>query len=63
MANFDWSRYKRQDFKALQQLIELLEENDVPEETDLIDQIDLDALLEAIDTTPNAANFPLLNET
>lgn len=25
MANFDWSRYKRQDFKAQQQLIELIE--------------------------------------
>lgn len=46
----------------MQQLIELLEENDVPEEADLIDQIDLDALLEANETTPDAVNFPLLNK-
>lgn len=61
MANYDWSGYKRQDFKALQQPIEL-EEINVSEEVDLIDSIHLDTLLATNKMANNAANFPLLNE-
>lgn len=62
MTNFGWSSYKRQEFKALQQCIKLLEESDVSKEVDLIDQIDLNTLLEVEESTPDAKDFPLQNE-